>query len=378
MDIKRKRKFKYFPNVSFIIPCYNDGDTIKETVKGIYESYPHNKFDLTIINDCSTDNTPEMLRQLSKKYKFKVITNKKNIGKVRSINKAIIQTKGEYVFIVDSDLILNKEAVKDIFARFQQNDNIAAVSCRYAPRNDNFLTKLQKLDYNMQGLINGAYNVTSTIALWGGDMVIKRKALMEVGLFSPNMLTEDLDMALKLNKHGWKVEQSFLCVDTFVPKTVNALIKQRIRWGVGGFQCFIKHTGVYMKNPLVLIFMVSFGFLGILFALSLLKLLLGTLQIYHLWEALEATGNGFLKNVVDVYNTYDSNVWDSLKLKLIFGLLNLPAIFIELKDTHKYIKLLLYFPLVLIYYPLVSLLYLLCLPKGLYVALRYKKEDRGW
>ena len=61
LDFRRKRKLKFHPPISFIIPCYNDEKTIENTIRSIYASYKKDKIDLIVINDHSTDNSPSCL-----------------------------------------------------------------------------------------------------------------------------------------------------------------------------------------------------------------------------------------------------------------------------------------------------------------------------
>jgi cellulose synthase/poly-beta-1,6-N-acetylglucosamine synthase-like glycosyltransferase len=110
----------------------------------------------------------------------------------------------------------------------------------------------------MLSFIQGAYNCFSAIALWGGFIVIKRQAFVKAGEFSLNAMTEDMDLAFKLNETGWRVEQSFYPVRTYVPDTLGKWYKQKIRWSSGGLQCFLKHYRVWAKNPLHLVFICSY------------------------------------------------------------------------------------------------------------------------
>lgn len=379
IDLSKKRACTFLPKVSFIIPCHNDGDSIESTISSIYSSYPKDKFDITVIDDFSTDNTKDILKKLSKKYRFKTITNKVNLGKVLSINNAIKKTKHEFIFVVDADMTLNKKAIEDIFARFEYNPKVAAVSCIYTPKNKGFWQSVQQLDYNMQTVINGAYNTTSCVALWGGNMVIKRGPLMEVGLFSYNMLTEDLDMALKLSKAGYKVEQSYIEVETMVPGTFRDVIKQRKRWGTGAVQCMFRHTSVYLKNPISLVFLMSIVLFGSFFLLSMVKLLLSAINLYQFIYNADFFSNGILSTISQIYNQYDSNLWESIKMKLLYGTILTPAIFLEIIRKRSILKnILLFFVLVLVYYPIISIVYLIYTPKGIWLAMTKSKDKRGW
>jgi len=117
---------------------------------------------------------------------------------------------------------------------------------------------MQTIEYNMLALIQGSYNNFSVFALWGGFIAIKRASFLDVGGFSLNAITEDMDLSFKLNEKGWRVEQSFHPVYTHVPDSLKAWIRQRIRWGSGGCHCLIKYYRVWLRNPLHILFIFSF------------------------------------------------------------------------------------------------------------------------
>src|SRR3989338_4188559 len=59
----------YEPKVSFVIPCKNEEKSIAKTITKCFEvDYPQNKVDVIVINDGSTDNTINILRQVQQEY----------------------------------------------------------------------------------------------------------------------------------------------------------------------------------------------------------------------------------------------------------------------------------------------------------------------
>ena len=89
--------------------------------------------------------------------------------------------------------------------------------------------------------------------------MVQKDAFEKAGKFSLQAITEDMDLAFKLNECGYKVQQSFHRVETVVPGTWKELYKQKMRRNSGGTQCFIKHWRVWVKNPLHVIFVFSFN-----------------------------------------------------------------------------------------------------------------------
>src|SRR5690606_6379333 len=115
------------------------------------------------------------------------------------------------------------------------------------PRIRNRSTLLGKLQVgefsSIIGLIKRAQRTYGRIFTVSGVVVCFRKtALHDVGYWSPDMLTEDIDVSWKLQLHHWDVrfEPHALCW-ILTPETLTGLWKQRVRWAMGGIQVVMKH-----------------------------------------------------------------------------------------------------------------------------------------
>lgn len=90
-------------NVSIIIPCYNEEKTIKEIVSTVKKYLTEND-EIIVIDDCSSDNTPSILKNDLKKIIDKLIVSEKNYGKGYSIKQGVAVAKGNIILIQDADL----------------------------------------------------------------------------------------------------------------------------------------------------------------------------------------------------------------------------------------------------------------------------------
>jgi len=106
---------------SIIIPTYNEDKTILEILKKINKVFLDSKvsFEIIIVNDCSKDNTLELLEKNRDLYST-LINNKKNIGKGGSVIEALKVAKGEYIFFQDAD----NEYNPDDFTKFLKVINL--------------------------------------------------------------------------------------------------------------------------------------------------------------------------------------------------------------------------------------------------------------
>ena len=98
-----KENFK----LSIIIPCYNEKDTIEIILKKIIQNLNKYKFlnyEILIVDDCSTDGTIQILKQLDNDNKIFIHFHNKNLGKGAAIHTALKHLTGEVVIIQDADL----------------------------------------------------------------------------------------------------------------------------------------------------------------------------------------------------------------------------------------------------------------------------------
>ena len=273
----RKRMFdapktnkKY--TVSFVIPAYNEGKTIKETIKSIFNiDYPYLK-EVVVVNDCSTDNTKEQVEGLLKEYpKLKLINNKKNLGNAaRSQNVGLRCINSELVAVVDADSYPNKDSIKKMTGWFD-DPLVGAVTCpSYARNKSKFMEKLQAIEYNVIAFTRKLLDYVDAIYVTPGTLAIyRKKALDEIRGFDENNLTQDIEATWHLTYNGWQRRMSLNTkVGTTVMSTIKGWFKQRRRWNVGGLQCIWKYKSFFFKKGMLGFFIIPFFvlqlFLGVL------------------------------------------------------------------------------------------------------------------
>lgn len=258
--------------VSVIVPCFNDGATVAATLRSVFASYPPSLLDVVVANDASTDDSLARIREVQREFPMlRLIDGACNTGKVAVLNSTIPQTKHSTVLFVDADTVVTERAIADMLARITHDPTVGAVSCPYSPLNRGFLPAMQAIEYSMMRLGQGAGNVTSALALWGGCLMVRKEALQAVDGFSLNAITEDVDLAFKLNRAGWRVEQSFVFVQSVVPDRWFQWFRQKRRWTAGGFQCVFRYADVWIKNPLQLLFVSSYAVLSVCWLCSMMS-----------------------------------------------------------------------------------------------------------
>jgi len=112
-----KENFK----LSIIIPCYNEKNTIEIILKKIIQNLNKYKFlnyEILIVDDCSTDGTIQILKQLDNDNKIFIHFHNKNLGKGAAIHTALKHLTGEVVIIQDADLEYDPSDYHKLLAPF--------------------------------------------------------------------------------------------------------------------------------------------------------------------------------------------------------------------------------------------------------------------
>jgi len=237
-----------WPGVSILIPCYNEGQNAVETITyALNVKYP--EFEVIAINDGSKDNTLEILLNLAKDNpKLKVVNLAANQGKALGLQAGALLAKYEYLIGIDGDALIDEYCVHWMVKHFIRYPEVAAVTGNPRIRNrTTLLGKIQVGEFSsIVGMIKRAQRSFGRIFTVSGVITGFRKAAVhEVGYWSPDMLTEDIDISWKLQRNGWDVRfEPRSLVWILMPETLKGLWKQRLRWAMGGVQVMFKNFKV--------------------------------------------------------------------------------------------------------------------------------------
>lgn len=243
-----------YPVVAVLIPCFNEANNAEETVvQALKLDYPN--FEVIAINDGSSDHTGDVLNRMADKYpKLRVVHLAENQGKAMALQAGSLVTEAEYLLGIDGDALLDPHAAQWMVRHFQKNPSVAAVTGNPRIRNrSTLLGRVQVGEFSsIIGMIKRAQRTFGRLFTVSGAVTAFRKtAVHEVGYWSPNMLTEDIDISWKLQRAGWDIEfEPNAIVWVLMPETIKGLWMQRLRWAMGGAQVLMKNIDVLFKPKL--------------------------------------------------------------------------------------------------------------------------------
>jgi biofilm PGA synthesis N-glycosyltransferase PgaC len=242
------------PPVSILIPCYNEGENAEETLShALALDYP--EFEVIAVNDGSKDDTGDVLeRMAARNPRLRVVHLAKNQGKAMGLRAGSLLAKHEILICIDGDALLDKHAAHWLVRHFVENPDVAAVTGNPRIRNrSTLLGRVQVGEFSsIVGTIKRAQRNFGRIFTVSGVITAFRKsAVHQVGYWSADMLTEDIDITWKLQRAGWDVRfEPNALTWILMPETLKGLWKQRLRWAMGGAQVLMKNVDAFLSPGL--------------------------------------------------------------------------------------------------------------------------------
>lgn len=241
----KRKNINYHPSegISFIIACYNEAETIADTIKNLDGlSFPLKE--IIAVNDGSSDHTKEELLKLEDEYHIKFINLEENKGKANALNVAAKLAKYPYLMCVDADTIIDDDAPYYMIESLVNDASIGAVTGNPRIRNKStLLGKIQTIEYaSMIGSIKRAQTINGYVnTISGVFSLFNKKALQKNDFWDTDMITEDIAVSWKFHLSGYKIkyEPRALCW-MLVPETFKGLWKQRVRWSQGGHEVILR------------------------------------------------------------------------------------------------------------------------------------------
>lgn len=227
------------PEISIILPTYNWEKYISKTIESVL-SQNFKNFEIIIVNDCSTDNTEEIIKNF-KDIRIIYIKNDKNLNIVWSRNKWLEIVKWKYICFLDhDDLFIDNEKLKLQYDFLEKNIDYGMIWSSAILINENW-NKTWEINSRITNEdIKNHLIMSNQFTCWS---VMFRKNLIEKIWLLNNKYnkSDDYDYWLKI----WKIYK--------VENISNKLFAYRIHSNNTTFQGFNRYKMIYMWFKLALI-----------------------------------------------------------------------------------------------------------------------------
>jgi poly-beta-1,6-N-acetyl-D-glucosamine synthase len=252
-DIKREDEMtargpKSFPSVTVIVPCFNEESTVVATVESLLKlNYPKEKLTITIVDDGSTDNTWNVVSQFKNNPQIKLLQKVNEGSKHYAVNAALAEVGTDLVGCLDADSFVTPEALRKIVPYFDDETIMAVTPSIKVHEPKGVLQRIQKTEYSWSIFLRRMLSSLGALYVTPGPFSIFRtRVFRELGGYKRAHLTEDMEMAMRMQKNHYKIVNSHgAYVYTVAPKKLSALVKQRVRWSYGFLNNAIDYRALF-------------------------------------------------------------------------------------------------------------------------------------
>ncbi|OVE85364.1 glycosyltransferase family 2 protein [Natronolimnobius baerhuensis] len=283
----------FLPGIAVLVPAYNEEAVIVDSVRSLL-NLEYGVFDVVVINDGSTDATLEQLLEefdlepveegvpfdlpcepVDEVYQSTevdlVVIDKANGGKADALNAGVFFTDQPLFCAIDADSIVERNALLEVVEPFLKDPertiatggavrvaNGCSVSRSTVTKvglSSNRLASLQTVEY-LRAFLSGRIGLSALgglLIISGAFGVFRTSAVREVGGYSTETITEDMELIVRLHHHYADTDYSITFVPypvvwTEVPASRKTLGRQRMRWYQGLLETLSMHRGM-IGNP---------------------------------------------------------------------------------------------------------------------------------
>lgn len=283
------------PTISLLAPAYNEAATIADSIQSLLTlDYPN--VEVVVVSDGSKDDTIGVLRRefdlvpvhrvlragiptkplvalyRSRRHANLVVADKVNGGKADALNAGLALASGELVCAIDADTLIERGALVRLVRPFIEHDDIVAAGGMLRPANEaevrlgqvvrvkapsRWLPGVQVVEYLRAFLLGrlGLNVLGGNLIVSGAFGLFRRDAMFEVGGWLEGTVGEDMELIVRLRRHGYERKRPGNVVFvptptawTEVPTLPGVLGRQRDRWQRGLCDTLSRHRAL-LFNP---------------------------------------------------------------------------------------------------------------------------------
>lgn len=240
------------PHCSVIIPAYNEGKQVYETIKSVAASdYPSQKLQIIAVDDGSVDDTWTWIEHAKRKIKgnITIIRLPYNQGKRKALESGFQISSGLTLVTVDSDSIVEPHTIRRLVSPIAKDPTVGAVAgnVRVLNRKEGIIPRMMDVSFlysfdfirASQSEVNTVMCTPGALSAYRRDIVMKvlSEWLHQTFMGKPAMIGEDRAMTNLILRAGYSVRfQQNAVVYTNIPVRFENLCKMLLRWARSNFR----------------------------------------------------------------------------------------------------------------------------------------------
>lgn len=204
------------PKVSIIILTYNNLPVTKNCLESIDRKTNYDNLEVIVVDNNSTDETPQYLQNWQNGNNKKIILNKENKGFAAGNNQGINIATGDYIVLLNNDTVVTENWISKFITHFEEDEKLGLLapmtnytSAKYQTLNINYANNLNLLDEYFKNYLKTATRkriYANYFPLF--CVMVTREVINIVGLLDEEYgiaLFEDNDYCKKLETSGYRL-----------------------------------------------------------------------------------------------------------------------------------------------------------------------------
>ncbi|HEY5358141.1 MAG TPA: glycosyltransferase family 2 protein [Streptosporangiaceae bacterium] len=250
----------YFPRTAILVPAWNEALVIGASIDRLMGlDYPPEALRVYVVDDASTDDTPEVIQAKAAQYPgqvFHLRRQKGGEGKAHTLNHGLGIILGDdwmqALLIMDADVIYEPDSLR-MMTRHLADPRVGAVTAyiKEGSRPGNYLTRFIGFEYiTAQAAARRCQNVLGAVACLAGGAQLHSRANIEAigGRIDTSSLAEDTFTTFRTQMAGNRVVfEPHATVWAEEPGDIGGLWKQRLRWARGNVQVTRQFARVWCR-----------------------------------------------------------------------------------------------------------------------------------
>ena len=234
------------PLITVIVPAYNEGRQILDTVRSVMDSdYPPEKMQVICVDDGSKDDTLEWMRMAKKEFpdRMKLVRQPFNSGKRLALRKGFVEAKGMVCVTIDSDSEILPDTLRHLVSPFIRDRRVGAVAGNVRVLNlvEGFIPKMLEVSFTYafdfirsgQSVYGGVFCTPGALSAYRTEVIQPHLTawINQTFMGKPATIGEDRALTNLILSLGYRVVyQRKAMVKTKIPVAYTGLRKMMLRW----------------------------------------------------------------------------------------------------------------------------------------------------
>jgi glycosyltransferase involved in cell wall biosynthesis len=239
------------PKISIVLPVFNEEKLIVRKVQNLLSlKYPDGKFEVVIVDGCSTDKTVELIKSFEDQ-RIVLVQNKTREGVTQATKDGVRISMGDIVVLTDTEALFKEDALQ-LLAYDLRDSSVGAITGMEEIVNpkDNFVTQMEHTHRSFYNLFSISESILFSTSYFRGEFAAIRKPLFPMNVDSDKGIL-DVEIALSAIKAGYRAKcDPNIKFYGLAANEVGDRNRQKIQRATLNQECILKNRDLLFMNNL--------------------------------------------------------------------------------------------------------------------------------